>query len=271
MIVRCSSCSQYGRIADQPAEVVALGLVQDRAGLVDHARREAPRATIRSSAARSPSCIRLLTHCARRAASRAAWTAGSSRRDQDGDDRDHHQQLDQREAPPTRPAAGRGNLGSWRHLRNRGSSGTTDRSRPRVALGKRIQQVRTPETSRGSRMTTDQMQSSMTCLDSPVTILFVLSILCLSVKSVIRVELFRPANLSRPICPPDGRLSFNPWWASSTDGSSGLAGAVRGDSRPGRGSSGVSRRRAGRSTVIVTVAASAESSSRASMSQVSPV
>ena len=42
-----------------------------------------------------PICLRLLTHWMRRAASRAAWTAGSEQRDQHGDDRDDDQQLDQ--------------------------------------------------------------------------------------------------------------------------------------------------------------------------------
>ena len=37
-------------------------------------------------------------HCARRAASRAAWTAGQQQGDQHADDGDDHQQFDQREA-----------------------------------------------------------------------------------------------------------------------------------------------------------------------------
>ena len=45
----------------------------------------------------SPICFMLLTHCDRRAASRAAWTAGNKQRDQDGDDRDDDEQLDQSE------------------------------------------------------------------------------------------------------------------------------------------------------------------------------
>ena len=42
-----------------------------------------------------PICFRLLVHWMRRAASRAAWTAGSKQGDQHGDDGDHHQQFDQ--------------------------------------------------------------------------------------------------------------------------------------------------------------------------------
>ena len=48
-----------------------------------------------------PSCLRLFLHWLRRAASRAAWIAGSKKRDQDADDGDHHQQFDQREASPS--------------------------------------------------------------------------------------------------------------------------------------------------------------------------
>ena len=46
----------------------------------------------------------MLTHCARRAASRADWTAGSKQGDQDRDDRDDHQQLDQGKAATMRMA-----------------------------------------------------------------------------------------------------------------------------------------------------------------------
>ena len=47
-----------------------------------------------------PICFMLLVHCMRRAASRAACTAGKQQRDQDRDDRDHDQEFDQRESPP---------------------------------------------------------------------------------------------------------------------------------------------------------------------------
>ena len=45
-----------------------------------------------------PICLRLLMHCARRAASRADCTAGKSSEIKHRDDRDHHQQFDQRES-----------------------------------------------------------------------------------------------------------------------------------------------------------------------------
>ena len=50
-----------------------------------------------------PICFRLLVHWARRAASRADCTAGNKQRDQDGDDGDHHQELDQGEGRTMRP------------------------------------------------------------------------------------------------------------------------------------------------------------------------
>ena len=46
-----------------------------------------------------PSCFILFVHWARRAASRAAWTAGRSRRNQYADHGDDDQELDQGECP----------------------------------------------------------------------------------------------------------------------------------------------------------------------------
>ena len=47
-----------------------------------------------------PICLRLLTHCARRAASRAAWTAGSSRAIKMAMIEITTKELDEREATP---------------------------------------------------------------------------------------------------------------------------------------------------------------------------
>ena len=46
----------------------------------------------------SPICLRLLIHCARRAASRADCTAGNKQGDQYGDDGDDDKELDQRKS-----------------------------------------------------------------------------------------------------------------------------------------------------------------------------
>ena len=52
---------------------------------------------------RQPDLFQVLQQEMRRAASRAAWTAGNNSADQDADDRDDHQQLDEREARPPFP------------------------------------------------------------------------------------------------------------------------------------------------------------------------
>ena len=46
-----------------------------------------------------PTCLRLLRHCARRAASRGGLDGREQQAGQQADDRDHDQKLDEREAP----------------------------------------------------------------------------------------------------------------------------------------------------------------------------